>query len=168
MRVNRTLYLLPLTVFAFFLTSLAHADFQDGLDAYNRGDYETAFKEWHPLAEQGNAQAQYYLGVLYFKGEGVPQDYAQARKWWRKAAAQGHAIAQFNLGGLHSKGRGVPQGYVQAHIWFNLAAAQGQKKAAEIREQLANKMTPEQTAEAQRLASEWKPIRSKVEGGSSD
>ena len=168
MPLQRTLSPIVFILFLLFWPTLVQADFQAGMDAYNRGDYETAFKEWHPLAEQGNAQAQYYLGVLYFKGEGVPQDYAQARKWWRKAAAQGHAIAQFNLGGLSSKGRGVPQGYVQAHIWFNLAAAQGQKKAAEIREQLANKMTPEQTAEAQRLASEWKPIRSMVEGGSSD
>ncbi len=137
------------------LTALAHADFQDGLDAYNRGDYETAFKEWHPLAEQGNAQAQYYLGVLYFKGEGVPQDYAQARKWWRKAAAQGHAIAQFNLGLLYNFGLGVPQDYVQAHMWDNLAAAQGEELAVTGRDQMAPKMTQEQIAEAQRLAGEW-------------
>jgi len=112
MRVPRTLYLFPLTVFAFLLTTLAHADFQDGWDAYTRKDYSTALKEWQPLAEQGDAQAQYYLGVLYFKGEGVPQDYAQAREWWLKAAAQGHAIAQFNLGVLYMAGKGVPQSYV--------------------------------------------------------
>ena len=91
MRVPRTLYLFPLTVFAFLLTTLAHADFQDGWDAYTRKDYSTALKEWQPLAEQGDAQAQYYLGVLYFKGEGVPQDYVQAREWWLKAAEQGIA-----------------------------------------------------------------------------
>jgi hypothetical protein len=125
MRVPRTLYLFPLTVFAFLLTTLAHADFQDGWDAYTRKDYSTALKEWQPLAEQGDAQAQYYLGVLYFKGEGVPQDYGQAREWWLKAAAQGHAIAQFNLGRLYEKGEGVPQDYAKAWEWYLKAAAPG-------------------------------------------
>ena len=68
MRLHRTLYLLPLTVFAILLTSLAHAAFQDGVDAYWRGDDETALKELQPLAEQGDAEAQYYLGRLYFFG----------------------------------------------------------------------------------------------------
>jgi TPR repeat protein len=76
MRFPRTLSLLSLTVFALLLTTLAHADFQTGKDAYDRGDYETAFKEWQPLADQGDARAQYRLGAIYHDGQGVPQDYA--------------------------------------------------------------------------------------------
>jgi TPR repeat protein len=78
MRFPRTLYLIPLTVFAILLTSLAHADFQDGLDAYDRGDYTTALKEWRPLAEEGDALVQYNLGTLYEMGQGVytPMKYA--------------------------------------------------------------------------------------------
>jgi hypothetical protein len=73
---------------------------QNAMDAYNRGDYSTALKEWQPLAEQGDANAQYNLGKLYYHGWGVPQDYAQARDWWLKASAQGHLDAKNNLAGL--------------------------------------------------------------------
>ena len=65
MRFPRTLSLPSLTVFVLILTTLAHADFQAGLDAYDRKDYETAFKEWLPLAEQREAKAQHDLDNLY-------------------------------------------------------------------------------------------------------
>ncbi|MDA0221360.1 MAG: tetratricopeptide repeat protein, partial [Proteobacteria bacterium] len=68
----------------------AWADYQDGVDAYNRGDYATALHEWRPLAEQGNAYAQSILGVMYYEGTGVPQDYAEAVRWYRLAADQGN------------------------------------------------------------------------------
>ncbi len=57
--------------------------------AYQRGDYATALREWRPLAEQGNTEAQYGLGVMYDKGRGVPRDHAEALQWYRKAAEQG-------------------------------------------------------------------------------
>ncbi len=69
----------------------AWADFQAGMDAYNRKDYATALREWRPLAEQGDADAQYNLALMYDRGYGVPQDYVQARQWYEKAAAQGDA-----------------------------------------------------------------------------
>ena len=99
------------------LATPAWADLQAGIDAYNRGDYATALHEWRPLAKQGNANAQYNLGVLYDKGQGVPQNYWLARKWYEKAAAQGDAEAQFNLGFLYANGQGVPQDYGQARQW---------------------------------------------------
>lgn len=79
----------------------------------------------HTQAAQGNAAAQYNLGVLYANGRGVPQDYVQARQWYEQAAAQGHREAQYNLGVLYDKGHGVPQDYVQARQWYEQAAAQG-------------------------------------------
>ena len=112
-------------------------------------------------AEQGYADGQYNLGVMYDRGEGVPQDDAEAVRWYRLAAEQGYAEVQFNLGVRYTNGRGVPQDYVVAHMWFNLAGAQssGDARAALVkgRDAVEAKMTPEQIAEAQRLAREWKP-----------
>ena len=67
------------------------------------GDYATALREWTPLAKQGNASAQFNLGLMYRKGQGVPQDYKTAVKWYRLAAEQGNASAQFNLGVMYDK-----------------------------------------------------------------
>jgi len=88
-------------------------------------------------------------------------DYATALRLWLPLAEQGDAIVQLNLGLLYYWGHGVlqdsVQDYVEAHKWFNLAAAQGNLSAAGNRDWLAKKMTPDQIAEAQRLADEWKP-----------
>ena len=107
----------------------AFADYKAGEDAYNLGDYATALREWRPLAEQGDALAQYNLGLLYRKGRGAPQDDVQARQWYEKAAAQGQAKAQYNLGTLYLNGGGVPKDYQQALRWFRMAADQGEALA---------------------------------------
>ena len=107
----------------------AWADYKAGEDAYNRGDFTTALREWRPLAERGEALAQYNLGLLYRKGRGVPQDDVQARQWYEKAAAQGQAKAQYNLGTLYLNGSGVPKDYQQALRWFRMAADQGEALA---------------------------------------
>jgi len=103
----------------------AWADFRAGMDAYDRGDYATALREIRPLAEQGDANAQGLLGVLYDNGRGVPQDSVQARQWYEKSAAQGFAAAQGNLGSMYYTGEGVPQDYQQALRWLRLVADQG-------------------------------------------
>jgi len=84
----------------------ARADYKAGKDAYDRGDYATALREWRPLAEQGYTAAQFNLGQLYANGQGVPQDYVQARRWWEKAAVQGDVDAATNLGTLYLNGQG--------------------------------------------------------------
>jgi len=121
-------------VFTFVLSIIClamptWADFQAGMEANDREDYATALREWRPLAEQGDALAQYNLGILYRKGRGVPQDDVQARQWYAKAAAQGLAKAQFNLGTLYFNGEGGPKDYQQALRWFRLAANQGEALA---------------------------------------
>ncbi len=73
----------------FVLASPAWADFQAGVDAYNGGDYDTALKEFRPLAERGKAVAQWSLGIMYERGRSVPQDYVQAYRWYTLAAAKG-------------------------------------------------------------------------------
>ena len=112
-------------VFSIFCLAVpAWADFQAGMTAHDNEDYATALREWQPLAEQGDALAQYQVGLLYHKGRGVPQDDVQARKWYGKAAAQGQAKAQFSLGTLYFNGEGGPKDYQQALRWLRLAADQ--------------------------------------------
>ena len=65
------------------------ADYQKGLAAHQSGDFATALREWKPRAEQGGAYAQYNLGQMYRKGEGVPQDYVYAHMWWNVVASNG-------------------------------------------------------------------------------
>ncbi len=104
----------------------AWADFEDGIDAFLRGDYATALQELKPRADQGHAKAQYNLGVMYGKGRGILKDYVQAPTWYNLAASR-------------------------------FAAGSSRDKAVKNRAALAERMTPAQSAEAQRLAREWKP-----------
>jgi TPR repeat protein len=118
MKIFKTISLVLAVAFTSMSVHGALAqDFDKGLAAAQSGDFATALKEWRPLAEQGDADAQSNLGVMYYNGNGVPQDYAQAVKWYRKAAEQGHADAQSNLGVMYDKGEGVPQDYAQAVKW---------------------------------------------------
>ncbi len=110
-------------------TAPAFADFQDGFDAYEKGDYKTALREFLPLAEQGDSVAQYNLAVLYHFGEGVPQDYKEAIKWYTLSAEQGDETAQFNLGRMYRKGQGVPQDDKEAVRLYRLSAEQGLEEA---------------------------------------
>ena len=107
------------------LAAPAWADIQAGVDAYQRGDYAIALREWRPFAEQGDAQSQYNLGWLYFYGRGVPQDYATARQWYEKAAVQGDTRAATNVGTMYLGGYGVPQDYLTALYWLRRAADHG-------------------------------------------
>ena len=113
-------------------------------------------REWRALAEQGDADAQDFIGTLYFEGWGVPKDYTKARQWWKKAATQGSASAQSDLGLLYAKGLGGTQDLVQAYMWYSLAAGNGYEIATGYRNDLAKQMTPAQIAEAQQLTREWK------------
>ena len=138
----------------YLLGTPAFADFQKGLDAANRGDFATALKEWRPLAEQGDADAQYKLGVMYDIGQGVTQDYKEAMKWYRRAAEQGYASAQYRLSVKYFDGVGVIQNYTLAHMWWNIAASQGDERAMIDRNFVAKKMNPSQIEKAQELARE--------------
>jgi TPR repeat protein len=188
-RLTATLCL-TLVVLLFSPTEGWSADFQKGGDAYERGDYATALREWEPLAEQGHAAAQfllgamhgnghgvpqnhktavkwyrlaaaqrndlaqYNLGLMYYNGDGVPQDDTTAVKWWKLAAEQGLADAQTNLGTMFYEGEGVIQDNVYAHMWWNIAASSGNKDAVKKRDIVAEMMTPDQIADAQKLARE--------------
>ena len=98
---------------------------EDAGAAYERGDYATALTLWRPLADQGDAHAQYNLGRMYDDGRGVPPDAAQAVKWYRLAAEQGDGSAQYSLALKCFLGLGVAQNYMEAARWYRLAAEQG-------------------------------------------
>ena len=100
-------------------------DFRKGEEAYMSGDYTTALREWTLLAEKGDADAQYALGVMYTKGKGVIQDFKEAVKWFTLSAEQGFAMAQYNLGHMYRKGLGVLQDNKTAVKWYTLSAEQG-------------------------------------------
>ena len=97
------------------------ADYNKGMEAYQSDDFATALREWKPLAEFGLPNAQFNLGWMYHKGQGVLQDYKTAVKWYTLAAEQGDADAQFNLGLMYYYGQGVPQDYEIALKWYTLA-----------------------------------------------
>ncbi len=114
---------------------------------------------WRKAADQGLANAQSNLGYLYLNGRGVRTDYGEALAWYLKAAQQGNVQALKDLGVMYYKGQGVPQDFIEAHKWYNLAASRvsaGFHQAYALgRDEIAQKMTPAQVAEAQRLAHEW-------------
>jgi TPR repeat protein len=121
--------------------------------AHNRKDYATAVALFRSLAAQGYASAQYNLGLMYDNGTGVAQDYKEAVRLYGLAAAQGNAMAQYNLGVMYRNGQGVAQDYVRAHMWYNLGAISGDSKNASTnRDNIAERMTPQQIAEAQAMA----------------
>ena len=93
--------------------------------AYERKDYKAAFTGFKRLAEQGDASAQFNLGLMYAKGTGVPKDDQQALAWYRKAAEQGDARAQVSLGFMYTTGTGVPKDDQQALAWYRKAVEQG-------------------------------------------
>ena len=96
---------MKLRMIAFIAVSLTFGaegviaqDFDKGLAAYNSNDYKTAVEELLPLAKQGDALAQGYIGLMYEPGSGVVQDYAEALKWYQLSAEQGIAQSQHNVG----------------------------------------------------------------------
>jgi TPR repeat protein len=106
-------------------TTPAFAGLDDGLAAYDRGDYATAYRELTPAAAGGEPVAQYALARMYFSGEGVSRDSAEGLKWLRKAAMAGVGLAQYQLGACHEWGIEVTQDYGEAARWYRMAADRG-------------------------------------------
>jgi TPR repeat protein len=115
-------------------------------------NYKVA-KEWYmKAANQGDAEAQHNLGYMYSNGEGVVEDYKVAKEWYTKAAIQGHAPSQYNLGVMYYNGEGVVEDFVLSYAWLSNAKAHGQKTASEAISMVREKMTKEQIALGQALA----------------
>jgi len=116
--------------------------------------YSDQISDMKVLAEQGDANSQFFLGLAYDSGRGVPQDRTEAAKWYLLAAEQGAAGAQNNLALLYANGWGVPRNYLLAHMWCNYAVGNGVEEAIELLLSLEDDMTPEQIEEAKRMLNE--------------
>ncbi len=137
----------------------AAADFAAGAEAYDGGDYQTAFAEWHLLARGGDAEAQTAIAGLYRFGAGREVDLAESARWYHRSAAQGEPVAQLNLGEMYMLGFGVPRDDVRAYLWLSLAANQGRSWAAERRDAVARRLNDDQLARGRAMVRAWRPSR---------
>ena len=132
--------------------------FDEAVAAYGRGDYATAVRGFLVHAEQGDASAQFNLGLMYGNGRGVLKDEAEAVRWYRLAAEQGDATAQYGLGFMYAglmyaAGEGVlKKDSVLAHMWSNIAGANGNAKARKLRDILEVSMSPAEIRRATKRA----------------
>lgn len=175
MRHIRSVRALLVALFASAVATTGHAAFKQQLDdvqseqlqaaiqSYQVGDYGAAVELFTDLANEGAAEAQFYLGFMNAQGLGMPQDYGPAADWYKEAALQGHPQAQNYLGLLYFEGNGVVRSFRDAFIYFELAAASGNQDAANNRLIVARKMTSPQITEAQKAAGQIiGTLRSKV------
>ena len=115
---------------SMLVSQVSFAGFDEGLAAYKSGNYRVAYVELRPLADQGDANAQAFLGFMYEEGKGVTRSYATARSWYEKAAEQGNATAEYQLYLLYSSGGpGLQKDSKKAAAWTMRAAEHGHAKA---------------------------------------
>lgn len=130
--------------------------YQGGVAAYQDGDLEEAFRKFKVLADKGDPEGQFNVGVMYHEGKGVAQDDKEAVAWWTKAAEQGNANAQDNLGLRYAKGEGVERDLVQAYKWFAVAAMAGKSQSAMNNMKVVEaRLKPEEIGQGQMMAKEW-------------
>ena len=123
--IRRGIVALALLAVLLGIPVAAAQTFDEAIGAFIRRDYATAIRGFRVHAEQGDASAQFSLGVMYANGEGILKNDAEAVRWYRLAAEQGHARAQLNLGVMYDGGRGVLKDDAEAVRWYRLAAEQG-------------------------------------------
>lgn len=144
-----------------------------GLRWYQEGHFDIAGKFWKPLAEQGDCDAQYSMGLLYYRGAGVRKSHTRAVELWTGAAKQGQAQAQIALGAVYShigisytplncsKGCGVKKDLVRGYKWFGLTSKLGSPREVRIAERSINRISAEMTLvqieEAKSKIKDWKP-----------
>ena len=112
-----------------------------GFQAYRNQDYAVALTNFKPLASDGDAYAQYVLGVMYAMGHGVTRNDDIAIELYRKSAKQGNADAQYAMGKMYKNGRAIPRDYAIAVEWFRKAQAQDHRQATVALEALCEGRT---------------------------
>jgi len=146
-------------VFLFMLLGIttARADFNDGVVAYLMGDYEKAYNTMISLAktDEKDALAQYYLGVMYMKGQGVEQDYKQASEWLRKASENRLPQAQYKLANLYTEGKGVPKDYEFAYLWYSTGVAHNHALSKNAIDNAKARLSESELKEAEKLLTEF-------------
>lgn len=150
--MNRFFRIVTVACSSALATPLMAQDFDAGVDAYRAGNYPTAIANFLPLAVEGNASAQFNLGVMYATGKGVLQNDAEAFRWYRLAAKQGNVSAQKILGFMYATGKGVQRDNALAHMWYNIGNANGDAQSGQNRDIISKRMSREQIAHAQARA----------------
>lgn len=137
--------------------SVANATWDEAAKAFAKKEYQAALKLFRPLAEKGNALAQYNIALMHRMGLGVTKDQREARKWSRLAAKQGNTDAQVMLGSLYAKADGGESVDVpRAYMWYEVAAEQGNAEAKKELAVLTKELTPQQISDAKALAEKCK------------
>jgi TPR repeat protein len=137
--------------------SVANASWEEATKAFAKKEYQAALKLFRPLAEKGNALAQYNIALMHRMGLGVTKDQKEAKKWSRLAAKQGNVDAQTMLGSIYAKADGGESADVsRAYMWYEVAAEQGNAEAKKELAVISKELTPQQIAEARALAEKCK------------
>jgi TPR repeat protein len=130
-------------------------DFENGLDAFNAGNYTDAFSSWWPLAQQGDARSQASLGFLYYSGKGVGRDDQKSLYWFTRAAEAGQPTAQFFLGLHYYYGRGVPRDLARAYSWCDIAMTNGYTDSLFCRDAISLEMSAEDKRRSAELTTQF-------------
>jgi TPR repeat protein len=141
------------TLATFPATSYASLD--AAMKAWAAGDYQGAAKLLKPRADEGDAEAQFNLGLYYFQGLGGDRNYSEAARLFRDAAEQGHIMAANNLGAMNMDGRGVPRNLPEAWYWFAIVAHRGDQAGGVLRDLVASQMTRPQIEQARDRFEGW-------------
>lgn len=138
--------------------SPARADRASGQKAMAAGDYTAAMAELKPLAEAGDALAQFDVGAMYDNGLGVAADQVEAARWFKRAALQGDQSAMFNLGVMYEDGVGVGRDPVLAYVYFSLSVSEGPLYASRNRDKVKAGLTADEVARGDELVRNFKPV----------
>ena len=154
---------LLLAMIAVF-SSPAWAGYEEGVLAYESGDYRAAYDEFSALTAGGHAGAELMLGAMYYYGKGKLRDNLLAAAWFHKSARKGNVAAQLAYGSLHILGWGVPRDLVEAYMWLTLVTEKDvsslHQQAVLLRDDVAADMTALEIDRARRKAQRWNPARS--------
>ena len=131
------------------------ADFEGAWEAYQRGQYNAAVREFLWCAEKGNDLCQLYLGDIYYYGHGTIVRRDRATFWYHKSARQKNSTAAQRLFTLYERTRSIPGNGVKAYMWFKIARILGKETSVKRETKLVAGMTETEKNEAQRLAAEW-------------
>lgn len=139
------------------IAGTAQADFNDGVVAYVGGDYESSYNTMISIAktDEKHALAQYYLGVMYLKGQGVQKNSEEAGNWFRKAAENRLPQAQYQLANLYKEGDGVPRDFEFAYIWYSVGAAHNHQLSKNAVDTARAKLSESELAAADKMITEF-------------
>lgn len=127
-------------------------DVSTGIQAFLRGEYSLALKKFQTQQALNDKSAQWFTGLMYEKGLGVPQDYAEAAKYYKLSAQQNDSASQMALAKMYEDGRGLHQDLIKAHMWMNIATANNSSIARRERDRLEKYLQPKDIETAQIMA----------------